>query len=67
MRSLQAAVDRSLDAAVANGYDEVLTDPPEAVAVDLDTYCPEQGIEGAEPHVLAPLVRSWQERHASEA
>ncbi len=53
-----ALVLGGLRQAVENGYTEVVTDDPEAVAADIGTYLKE--VEGWELERLVPLVRESQ-------
>jgi hypothetical protein len=56
----QHQVDRALDAALANGFDDVRTDDPSDVAWDLQRY--DSDLESCEVNDLVPLVESWQAR-----
>lgn len=61
--ALKTLIFRALDTAVdENGYDELLTNRPEAVAVDLASYDAEIEASKDWQHVqeLVPVVREWQ-------
>jgi len=62
----QAQIDEALDtAALANGYEEIITWGPGALAMDLLEH--NQLFEDARPSSIIPLIRDWQRRHGGES
>lgn len=62
---LQKLVHRALSRGLKNGYDNLLTDKPEAVATDLGDY--ESSLEGRESRHLVPHVKTWQAANKHKA
>ena len=72
MNDLQDMVDKALDNAMENDYEEILNWPIEDIAVDLMTFSADISDlvgtdESINENTLVPLIKNWLERRSHES